>query len=90
MLQEINFAGFRDAFQIRGRGDQFSYGALKELFNYLEDFGDYRLDVIGLCCEFHEEYIGDLLDDYDVSSIEELSDHVDIIAELGDTVLYHA
>ena len=51
MKQTINFHDFVDAFNRMGRSEQFSYRALKALFEYLEDIfdGDYELDVIALC-----------------------------------------
>lgn len=73
MYQNLNWYRFQDAFQIMGRGDQFSYEALRALFDYLEqleeDMGEQiELDVIALCCEYSEieedeeqykEYVGD-------------------------------
>ena len=56
MKQTIDYYGFVDSFNRMGRGEQFSYSALKALFEYLEDVceGDYDLDVITLCCEWNE------------------------------------
>jgi len=59
MKQTINFQAFADAFQAHGRGTQFSYGALKALFNYYEELDietghETVLDVLGLCCEWAE------------------------------------
>jgi hypothetical protein len=54
--QIITQSQFHDAFKRCGRGEQFSYGALNALYDYLEEVGDetdqeYDLDVIALCCE---------------------------------------
>ena len=56
MKQTINFRDFVGAFTRMERSEQFSYSALKALFEYLEDTfdGDYELDVIALCCEWAE------------------------------------
>lgn len=59
MKQSINFSQFCDAFRDMGRNDNFSYGGLRALFDYIEalddDCGtDTELDVIALCCEFSE------------------------------------
>lgn len=73
MKINVNFHRFQDAFTNYGRGNQFSYEALQQLFNYLEqleeDTGEeIELDVIALCCEYTEideddkeysEYVGD-------------------------------
>jgi len=46
MYQTVNFYQFVQAFRDAGREDQFSYEALEELFNYLDDIEGYGLDVI--------------------------------------------
>ena len=55
----INEYQFEQAFKNAGRGNQFSYEALKALFEYLQSYEDdggeeIELDVIALCCEFTE------------------------------------
>jgi len=45
---------FAGEFERMGRGNQFSWIALEALFNWLDEFALYELDVIGLCCEFAE------------------------------------
>ena len=59
MFTKINQSQFIDQFRAHGRQDQFSYGALVALFQYMEDMEEQtgeplQLDVIGLCCEFTE------------------------------------
>ena len=55
MFTKINQSQFIDEFRAHGRQDQFSYGALVALFNWLEEIEfTAELDVIGLCCEFAE------------------------------------
>jgi len=59
MFTKINQSQFIDAFRAMGRKDQFSYGALCALFQYMEDTEDncgeeVELDVVALCCEFTE------------------------------------
>lgn len=85
MFQRINVYQFRDAFRSMGRDDQFSYEGLEVLFDYLEDLEQdtgepVELDVIGLCCEFVEMDMNEVVDQYDldvsecydVESIEQL------------------
>ena len=79
MKQTINFHDFADAFNRTGRSEQFSYSALKALFEYLEDTfdGDYELDVIALCSEWAEYCdVGDINMDYgqDFEELEEAKD----------------
>ena len=65
MIQTINASDFRDAFRAYGRADQFSYEGLGALFNYLEDINpDFDLDVIALCCEYSEETIEQIAENY--------------------------
>lgn len=59
MYKEISFADFCAGFEQSSRTDQFSYGGLRGLFNYLEelesDTGErIEFDPIALCCEFTE------------------------------------
>jgi len=59
MYLTINFSAFRNAFERKDRGDQFSYNGLRALFDYLEEdsgLGErgYELDVVGLCCDWTE------------------------------------
>ena len=56
MKQTVNYYAFVDAFNRMGRSEQFSYSALKALFEYLEDVceGDYDLDAV-LYVDSHNE-----------------------------------
>lgn len=66
---------FADQFHKVGRGSQFSYDALRMLFNWLEDVQpDYELDVIAICCEFAESTVDELLDSYNIPLDEENED----------------
>lgn len=66
----------REFFELRP--NQFSMEALQTLYDYLEDLSetndqDIKLDVIALCTEWTEyENEAEVLEDYDVESIEEL------------------
>lgn len=67
IIQTIdNASQFRDQFHKAGRGEQFSYEGLGLLFDYLDDMGeDVELDVIGICCEFAEMTLDEVIDNYD-------------------------
>lgn len=59
MFERVTLSRFMQRFEERNRGDNFSYGGLKVLFNYLNDLEsdtgeEYELDVIGICCDFSE------------------------------------
>ena len=77
MKQTIVLNEFRNAFQSHDRTN-FSYEGLAVLFDALEDFeaggGELELDVIGLCCDFVEMDLSELLSQYPAISDEPLTD----------------
>lgn len=71
MKQTVNIYDFRTAFYNMGRKDQFSYEGLEILFNYIEELEqeigeEIEMDVIGLCCEYTESTIDDLISYYSI------------------------
>ena len=63
MYQAINKYDFTEAFKTMGRGEQFSYDGLQELFEYLEEYEEstwesVELDVIAICCDYAEYETG--------------------------------
>ena len=59
MIINVTESMFRNHFHAMGRGNQFSYEALGELFRYYEEMEDatgepFELDVIALCCDWNE------------------------------------
>jgi hypothetical protein len=59
MKNTVTLSSFRDSFQAKGRGEQFTYRGLEALFDFLEEMeeaggAEMELDVIALCCEFSE------------------------------------
>ena len=58
---------FRDAFRDAGRKDQFSYDGMAVLYDWMdENYPDYALDVVELCCYYAESSADDLADDYSI------------------------
>jgi hypothetical protein len=104
MFQRVTFFDFIDAFRRTGRGSQFSDGALRALFEVLEDLEDdtgepVELSVAGLCCDFQESSIDDIIKDYglDASGDEDdrralvedfLNEHTTVVWSDGDTFLF--
>ena len=107
IVQTIGFYQFCDAFSRMNREDQFSYAGKQALFDYLEEYSDsmnepVELDIIALCCEYNEESIDDIIENYsiDVSEAdgdedeikeivrEYLQDNTIIIGETGDGFVY--
>ena len=83
MKQRVNFLAFKSAFRDYDRLDNFPTG-LRELFEYLEEYEEstgeeLKLDVIGLCCDYHEEKLSVVLKEYSLESLEELRDHTQVI-----------
>ena len=94
MKQTINFSDFTAAFHRADRGNQFSYDALRVLFDYLENFEEdtgeeIELDVIGLCCEFSELDADEVIASYptlfDADEIAEMSEE-DVLQCVADTL----
>lgn len=59
MKTTINFNLFQESFYNYGRSDNFSYGGLKALFDYVTELEtqmqtEFELDIVGLCCEYRE------------------------------------
>ena len=87
----INEYQFEQAFKNAGRGNQFSYEALKALFEYLEEYEDstgeqIELDVIAICCEFTEyEDLEEFQSAYgaDYETIEDIEYHTIVIPIAG-------
>jgi hypothetical protein len=82
MIQTINVSGFRDAFRAYGRADNFSYEGLSALFNYLEEVDpDFELDVIALCCDYAEETVAQIAENYglELPANETEKEHADAV-----------
>ena len=70
MKQAINFGQFVTAFR-NLRPDNFSYDALRLLFEYFEgleqDTGEeIELDVIAICCDYTEDTLEDVANNFDI------------------------
>lgn len=71
IVSNIGFCSFCDAFRDMDRNENFSYEGKRVLFDYLEalseDTGaDIELDVIALCCEYYENDIETIIQDYQI------------------------
>lgn len=85
IIQTINsVSDFRRAFFAHERQDQFSYAALAEIFEYLDECVDnIELDVIGICCEFAECTIEEFILEYgvDVSDCYDEKEHSEAVED---------
>ena len=69
MKQTVYFSDFTAAFHRADRGNQFSYDALRVLFDYIEEIEndtgeEIELDVIALCCEYAESTADEVIESY--------------------------
>jgi len=87
MKQTVTESQFRDAFRAI-RPNNFSYAALGELFEWLEQYeedtgSEMELDVIAICCDFSEYTLEELQFDYgymnDESSEWDLGEWADFL-----------
>ena len=95
MYQSINFSDFCDAFRNMGRDENFSYEGKRHLFDYLEQYEEetgesMELDIVALCCEYNEDSLTDVLENYSLESLEELQDSTYVINydEVSGLVIY--
>jgi hypothetical protein len=84
IIEKLGLYQFRRAFETM-RPDSFSYEAQEVLFDYLEqlseDIGkDIELDVIGLCGEYSEELLKDVLENYNLKSLEDLENYTTVLS----------
>lgn len=99
MKQTIGYYEFEQAFRNYNRLDNFPEG-LKELFDYLEQYEqdcgtELELDVIGLCCDWHEDKLNTVLKEYNLESLDELRDNTQVIlvdseSDENPTIIYQS
>ena len=71
MKKSIGFYEFCESFRNAGRNDNFSYEAKLALFDYLEEYEEstgeeLELDVVAICCDFNEEDVDDIINNYSI------------------------
>ena len=79
IVKTFNEYGFINEFRLYNRIDNFSLNGLRILFESLEqtaqDCGvNIEMDVIALCCEYNEDSITDIIDNYDIDLSDESYD----------------
>jgi hypothetical protein len=71
----VNFSAFVDAFARADRGNQYSYEALRALYEYLDDADlPIELDVVAICCEFAEATLSDFFEEYSLADLYDLEE----------------
>ena len=88
MKTTVSLYDFREAFRTCGRAEQFSYEGLEVLFDYLEQYEEdtgeeLELDVIALCCDFYEDTVGAIADNYsiDLTDCEDEDEQAEVVRE---------
>ena len=69
---------FQKLFISMNRSNQFSFEALSLIYDYLDDVSSdelgYKVDVIAICCEFHEYTLEDLKSQFDFDGESETTE----------------
>jgi len=74
-----SFNDFNREFIDMNRAENFTYEGRQALYEWLieleESSGvETELDVIGLCCDFSQDTIANILDDYNLNTFEDIQD----------------
>jgi len=95
MYTNVNEFAFMEAFKDMNRMDNFSPEALRKLFAFFEELGDatgepMELDVIAICCDFSEEPLADVLENYDLRDDIDLENETLVVGytDNGENVIY--
>ena len=95
MYTNVNEFQFMEAFKDMNRMDNFSPEALRKLFAFFEELGDatgepMELDVIAICCDFSEEPLADVLENYDLRDDIDLENETLVVGytDNGENVIY--
>ena len=88
MYTNVNEFAFMEAFKDMGRMDNFSPDALRQLFAFFEELEEgtdepMELDVIAICCDFSEEPLVDVLENYGLDSVDDLHDNTMVVGFTG-------
>lgn len=86
---------FRDEFRKYDRYDTFSYEGYEVLFDYLEEMEEdcgeeWELDVIAICCDWAEDSLENILEEYNLESLEELEEQTIVLHVQGDMYIYQS
>ena len=94
MKKTVQSHDFIDAFRRYDRYEQFSYAALRSLFNYLEQYEEdtgeeIELDVIALCCDYSVSSVETIAQDYgiDIEGLDEDEARQTVLDYLNDNTV---
>lgn len=86
IVKTFNENDFINEFKAYNRMDNFSYKGLRILFESLEQIANdcemnIEMDVIALCCEYSEDSITDIINNYDIDLSDESYDSKEDLVE---------
>ena len=97
MKTTVSLYSFREAFRAAGRGEQFSYEGLEEIFDYIESYEqdcgcEVELDVIALCCEWAEDSYQSIAEQYsiDIDGLDDDAALAEVVDYLNDNTAHAA
>ena len=67
ITQTLDKSTFVRMFDEWNRSENFSYEARELLFDYYEEFDNFEMDVIGICCDWTEFHWTDIAREYNIS-----------------------
>lgn len=82
---------FVEMFSDYGRGDNFSREAREVLFDYYDEFDNFEMDVIAICCEWSESSWQEIANDYriDLTDCEDDDERIEAVRDyLSDNTSY--
>lgn len=82
MYITVTQSKFIQAFENQGRGNSFSHCGFVALFDYLNDFEDFELDVIAIDCQFVEVEREEYERDYDGCTIIQELDNGSLLVDV--------
>ena len=90
IYEKYNFRMFESKFLFHDRLHHFSHEALLCLFNYLSNLNEpYELDVMDLCWEFYEGNAQNVLEDFNLKTLEQLKAKMPVVFSLDNgNILY--
>ena len=92
MIQTVNLSDFHNAFDAI-RPNNFTYEGLNRLFEYFEQLEDatgeaIELDVIGICCEFVEMNMQEVIESYDIDVDYDADVYQQVIDYISDNSIF--
>lgn len=86
IIKTFDLQDFINEFHAYNRGDQFSLDALSALFDYYDEVEVFEIDVIGICCDWSELSIDEVLESYNLDIDPDIDDDEDKLEAVVDAL----